>query len=175
MPRVSFPYVNDSIVHDKPSSTINFLPKHIHDLPKNNMSSSLKTRVQNKLPDDVLAEIVITYIGRKDDRTFNILFEGHFVKINVDTIVLKWGRYNGVLYRDVSLKGVVLKYWHNRNRIPISSLTSVVSSHTFTTVVVHQRIDKQDTGGHRGSCMGHFSGMYCPYTGRKVRLPHITD
>jgi hypothetical protein len=175
MPRGLFPSVKDSIVHDKPSRIVHFLPKHIHGLPENS-KSRVDTFLQTNLP-IVISQIVTSYIGGEcDNRTYNIFFKEHFVKMSVVSIDLRWGHYhNGDPYRGVSLNGVVLKYWHASNRIPISSLTRVVSSHTFTTVNVNQRIDKQDSGGHRGSCMGYFSGMYCPYTGQKVRLPHITD
>ena len=110
---------------------------------------NVETLVQTKLP-DVLAQIVITYIGSKcDNCSFIIFFKEHIVEMSVKNISLLWGHYyNGVPYRDVSLNGVVSKYWHNNNRIPISRLTRAVSNHTLTTVTVTQKIDKHDTGGH---------------------------
>tara|TARA_B110000908_G_C10163606_1_gene407270 strand:- start:700 stop:915 length:216 start_codon:yes stop_codon:yes gene_type:complete len=71
--------------------------------------------------------------------------------MSVEKIGLEWGNfYNGELYRNVALKGCVSRYWHDIINCPISSLTRVAASHTFTTVNVTQRINNRDNGGHYG-------------------------
>jgi hypothetical protein len=148
---------------------------NIHALPKNN-KYDVGSLVRNKLLSE-LVPIVMGYIASGDSNTFIISFNMHSILMSVEQIDLRWGYfYDGAPYRDASLKGVVLRYWRDSAAsIPISSLSGVASSHTVTSVDVTQRINNNDNGGHNGTCMGGFYGMFCPYTAQKKHLPHIND